>query len=108
MQAIFFIYIFGVIMTKLEFIKTLVEKSEKDKKTIDSVISAIDEIVKTQLALGQSVPFGTLGTFKVTNRQAREIKNPITGETIHVPEKTVVKFGVSKLLKEMIANSSAK
>lgn len=95
-------------MTKLEFMKSLAEKSKQDKKTIDSVIAAIDEIIKSELASGQNVPFGTLGTFKVAIRQAREAKNPMSGETIHVPEKTVVKFGVSKSLKEMIANTSAK
>lgn len=99
---------FGVFMTKSEFVKTLVEKSGQDKKTVESVLTSIDEIVKTQLASGQNVPFVSLGTFKVTHRQAREARNPMTGETIQVPEKTVVKFGVSKSLKEMISGSSSK
>lgn len=99
---------FGVIMTKSEFVKSLVESSGQDKKTIDSVLTAIDEIVRTQLSSGQNVPFATLGTFKVTHREARTARNPVTGETIQVPAKTVVKFGVSKSLKEMIAGNPAK
>lgn len=99
---------FGVVMTKTEFVKSLVEKSGQDKKTIESVLSAIDEIVKAQLSNGQKVPFLSLGTFKVTNRQAREAINPKTKETIHLPAKTVVKFGVSKSLKELIAESTSK
>lgn len=99
---------FGVIMTKSEFVKSLVETSGQDKKAIDSVLTAIDEIVRKQLSSGQNVPFATLGTFKVTHREARTARNPISGETIQVPAKTVVKFGVSKSLKEMIAGTSAK
>jgi len=99
---------FGVIMTKSEFVKSLAEASGQDKKTIDSVLTSIDEIVRLQLSSGQNVPFATLGTFKVSNRDARTARNPITGETIQVPAKTVVKFGVSKSLKEMIAGNSAK
>jgi DNA-binding protein HU-beta len=95
-------------MTKSEFVKSIVEKSGQDKKTVESMLSSIDEIVRTQLSSGENVPFATLGTFKVTNRQAREARNPVTGETIQVPAKTVVKFGVSKSLKELIASTSAK
>jgi DNA-binding protein HU-beta len=50
----------------------------------------------------------TLGTFKINTRKPREARNPVTGETIQVPEKTVVKFGVSKSLKELIADKFAK
>lgn len=99
---------FGVIMTKSEFVKSLVEKSGLDKKKLESVLTAIDDIVREQLSSGQNVPFATLGTFKVSHREARTARNPISGETIQVPEKTVVKFGVSKSLKEMIAGTSAK
>ena len=95
-------------MTKSEFVKSLVESSGQDKKTIDSVLTAIDEIVRTQLSSGRNVPVATLGTFKVTHREARTARNPVTGETIQVPAKTVVKFGVSKSLKEMIAGNPAK
>jgi DNA-binding protein HU-beta len=95
-------------MTKSEFVKSLVEKSGQNKKTIDSVLSSIDEIVREQLSSSQNVPFMTLGTFKINTRKPREARNPVTGETIQVPEKTVVKFGVSKSLKELIADKFAK
>jgi DNA-binding protein HU-beta len=34
-------------------------------------------------------------------------RNPATGETIHIPAKTVVKFAVAKAAKDFIASTPA-
>ena len=91
-------------MNKTDFIKSLVEKSGQDKKTVESVLSAIDEVVKAQASIGDSVPLAGLGTYKDSNREAREARNPMTGETVHVPAKKVAKFAISKSLKEIVAS----
>ena len=90
-------------MNKTEFVKSLVEKTGQDKKVIDIVLNAIDEIVKAQASAGDSVTLAGLGTFKVSNREAREARNPMTGETVQVPAKKVAKFSISKSLKEIVA-----
>lgn len=93
-------------MNKTELIKSIVEKSGSDKKTVDSVIGALDEIVKTSVANGESVPLATLGTFKVSDRAARTARNPMTGETVEVPAKRVAKFAISKSVKDIVAGKT--
>ncbi|MBT7553095.1 HU family DNA-binding protein, partial [bacterium] len=43
-----------------------------------------------------------LGKLVKVNRKAREGRNPATGESIHIPAKTVVKFRVAKAAKEAV------
>jgi len=90
-------------MNKTDFVKSLVEKTSQDKKSIEAVLLAIDEVVKAQASIGESVPLANLGTFKVSNRAARQARNPMTGETVQVPAKKVAKFVMSKSLKEIVA-----
>jgi nucleoid DNA-binding protein len=48
------------------------------------------------------VPLKGLGKFKVHHRKARMGRNPLTGEEIQIPAKTVVKFTIAKALKNLI------
>ena len=43
-----------------------------------------------------------LGKLVLVNRKARVGRNPLTGETIQIPAKRVVKFRVSKAAKDAI------
>jgi DNA-binding protein HU-beta len=93
-------------MNKTELVKALIEKSGSDKKTVDSIISALDEIVKSKVASGESVALAGLGIFKVVDRPAREARNPMTGEKVQVPAKRVTKFSLSKSLKDIASGNS--
>lgn len=45
-----------------------------------------------------------IGSFKVIERAARTCRNPRTGEEISVPARKVVKFSLSKKLKDRLAD----
>lgn len=45
-----------------------------------------------------------IGSFKVVERAARTCRNPRTGEEISVPARKVVKFTLSKKLKDRLAD----
>lgn len=49
-----------------------------------------------QMAITESVQLRGFGTFKTTIKAARVGRNPGTGESINIPEKTVMTFKVSK------------
>jgi DNA-binding protein HU-beta len=93
-------------MNKTELVKTLIEKSGQDKKTVDSILTALDEVVKSKISEGESVALVNLGTFKVSDRPARTARNPMTGETIQVPAKKVAKFSLSKSVKEIVSGKT--
>lgn len=58
------------------------------KKAIDATLEAISEALKA----GDKVAIPGFGTFSTVLKPARQGKNPRTGETVEIAEKTVVKF----------------
>ena len=50
------------------------------------------------------VPLPGLGKFKVSERKARMGRNPLTGEPVQIPAKTVAKFTIARSLKESVLN----
>ncbi|RJX34418.1 MAG: HU family DNA-binding protein [Desulfurivibrio sp.] len=82
----------------------LVEKVAKDcdlskaaaEKALDSVLAAITDAV----AAGDKVTLIGFGTFSVTERAAREGRNPQTGKKIKIAARKVVKFKAGSKLAD--------
>lgn len=82
----------------------LVEKVAKDcdvskaaaEKALDSVLAAISDAV----AAGDKVTLIGFGTFSVTERAAREGRNPQTGKKIKIAARKVVKFKAGSKLAD--------
>lgn len=74
----------------------LLEKVAKDcnvSKTIaDQVLTSIVAAITDTVSAGDKVTLLDLGTFSITERAARDGRNPKTGETIAIPAKKAVKF----------------
>lgn len=80
----------------------IVEKTDLTKKDVEAVLECfMDEITK-QLQQGNKVTLTGFGTFKVSNRAAREGINPQTKAKIQIPAMTVPKFTAGKALKEAV------
>ena len=58
------------------------------KKALEATLEAITEALKAD----DKVSLIGFGTFSTSVRPARQGKNPRTGETLTIPEKTIVKF----------------
>ena len=67
-------------------------------KSVDAVFSNITSALKG----GNEVRLVGFGTFLVANRAATTVRDPITGESIHIPAKKVPKFRAGKSLKETV------
>ncbi len=89
-------------MTKAELIEQIAQKTEITKtdasKALDATIDAIIATIKK----GQKVTLVGFGTFVVSERQARQGRNPRTGEEITIPSAKVPKFIPAKGFKEAI------
>ena len=59
-------------------------------------------VVENTIRSGGELPLRGLGKFKVQHRKARIGRNPLTGQPVDIPAKTVVKFTVAKSLKDLI------
>ncbi len=89
-------------VNKDTLIGSLVEKTELSKKDVESVLDAVIETVTEELKKGNKVTLTGFGTFKVSNRAAREGINPQTKAKIMIPAMTVPKFTAGKTLKEAV------
>ena len=69
-------------MNKTEFIAAVAEKAEISKKDSEKALKAFVDVVAEQLKAGDKVQLVGFGTFEVSERAAREGRNPQTGEKI--------------------------
>lgn len=72
------------------------------KKDVDVVISTFFDVIGSALSAGEDVVLGNLGRLKIVTRAERIAVTPQTKEKIIVPAHKVVKFHMSKMLKEAL------
>lgn len=89
-------------MTKKEFVKSLADKVGISQRDAQLVTEAFLETVEDALVNDGSVSFVGWGTWKVNKREAREGRNPQTGQPIKIAAKKVIKFKAGAPLEEKI------
>lgn len=89
-------------MNKTELIAAVAEKSGLTKKDADAAIKALTDVIAEALKSGDKVQMVGFGTFEVSERAAREGRNPRTGETMPIEASKAPKFKAGKALKDMI------
>ena len=76
-------------MTRTELIETLAAECQLDRQGAKRFLDGLTEVVERTLRNGGEVPLKGLGKFKVHHRKARVGRNPLTGEPVDIPAKTV-------------------
>ena len=89
-------------MNKSELVAKVSEKTKFSQKECEAIVKATIETITESLADGDSVAFVGFGTFSVSERAAREGKNPATGAKIKIPATKVPKFKAGKALKDAV------
>ena len=89
-------------MNKTEFIAAVAEKAKISKKDSEKALKAFVDVVAEQLKAGDKVQLVGFGTFEVSERAAREGRNPQTGETMTIAACKAPKFKAGKALKDAI------
>jgi DNA-binding protein HU-beta len=89
-------------MNKSELIDSVVEYTGMMKKDSEKAVNAVVESISEALAKGEKVQLIGFGTFDIRKRNAREGRNPSTGETIKIPAQNVPVFKPGKGLKDKV------
>ena len=89
-------------MTKADLINAIATKGEYSKKDAAKALDTVTSAISGALAEGEKVQLIGFGSFEVREREARDAKNPKTGEIIHVPAKKVPAFKAGKALKDIV------
>ena len=87
-------------MNKTEFISAIAEKAELSKKDAEKALKAFTDVVEEELKKGEKIQLVGFGTFEVSERAAREGRNPQTGETMKIEACKAPKFKAGKALKD--------
>lgn len=88
-------------MKKKELVEAIVNKTELAKKDVIAVLETMAEVVKGQVTK-EAVEIPGLVKLEKKHRAARAGRNPMTGESIQIPAKTVLKARVLKKLKDAV------
>ncbi len=86
-------------MTKAELVEIIAQETGVSKKDTGVIVNLIMENISTALVAGDKVEVRGFGSFKVKSRNARQARNPRTGQTVSVPAKRVPFFKASNELK---------
>lgn len=72
------------------------------KTQSEEVIKALFDGMAAEMAKGGTVDIAGFGKFEGVMRDARDARNPRTGETVRVAAKRVPKFKAGKALKDTV------
>ena len=89
-------------MNKTELVAAMVEQTNLSKKDAEAALKAFIDVVSEELKKGEKVQLVGFGTFEVSERAAREGRNPQTGETMEIKASKTPKFKAGKALKDMM------
>ena len=90
-------------MTKSGLIEAVAERTlHISKKDTEIVVNTIFDSMAKALRDGQRIEIRGFGSFQVKVREAREGRNPKTGEPVQISAKRTPFFKVGKELKEMV------
>ena len=89
-------------MNKTELIAAIANNAEISKKDAEKALKAVVDVITDELKKGEKVQLVGFGTFEVSERAAREGRNPRTNETMSIPACKAPKFKAGKALKDAV------
>ena len=89
-------------MNKTELVAAVAEQACLSKKDAEAAVKAFTDVVAEALKAGDKIQLVGFGTFEVSERAAREGRNPRTGETMTIEASKTPKFKAGKALKDLV------
>ena len=89
-------------MNKTELVAAVAEQAGLSKKDAEAAVKAFSDVVAGALKKGEKVQVVGFGTVEVSERAARECRNPRTGKSIKIKACKSPKFKAGKALKDLV------
>ena len=89
-------------MTKTELVAAVAEQAGLSRKDAEAAVKAFTDVVADALKNGDKIQLVGFGTFEVSERAAREGRNPKTGESMKIEACKTPKFKAGKALKDLV------
>lgn len=91
-------------MNKADLVDKVAAESGVEKRQAEAVLSAAFKAVVDCVKGGDKVAWPGFGTFSVSQRAARQGRNPQTGATISIPASRALKFSQASAVKETLSS----
>ena len=89
-------------MNKTELVTAIADQAELSKKDAEKALKAFTDVVAAELKKGEKIQLVGFGTFEVSERAAREGRNPQSGEVMKIAASKASKFKAGKALKDLV------
>lgn len=90
-------------MIRSELVQTIADENPHLlQKDVERVVNTVLEEIIATMERGDRVELRGFGAFSVKHREARQGRNPRTGETVQVEQKSVPFFKTGKLLRDRL------
>ena len=90
-------------MNKVELVAAVAEKAALSKKDAEKALNAVLDTVVAALADGDKVSLVGFGTNETRKREARQGRNPRTGENITIAASNQPAFKAGRAFKDAVA-----
>ena len=95
-------------MNKSELVAAIAVETGLSKKDAEAALKAFTDIVESELKKGEKVQLVGFGTFEVSERAARDGRNPLTGEAMKIKASKTPKFKAGKAFKDSLNTKGKK
>jgi DNA-binding protein HU-beta len=89
-------------MSQSEVINHFAEKFDLKRAQVKELFEELSNLASSEVKENGEFVLPGLGKMVLSERKAREGRNPQTGETIQIPAKTALKFRLSKGIKDSV------
>lgn len=89
-------------MNKVELVKRVSQKSTLTKSQVETVMSALFEVIGDSLKDGDKVLIKGFGTFEISERKSRETTLPNSDTVVSIPARKVPVFKASSTLRNKV------
>jgi DNA-binding protein HU-beta len=86
-------------MTQSEVVNHFAKKIGMKRGEVKEFFNELSSLATREVRTNGEFVLPGFGKLVKAQRKAREGRNPATGETIHIPARTALKFRISKTLK---------
>ena len=90
-------------MTQTEIISSLADSTGSKKSDVKGMFDSLAALATSEVKTNGEFTLPGFGKLVKATRKARDGRNPATGATIRIPQKTTVKFRLGKAMKDAVS-----
>lgn len=95
-------------MNHADLVSSVAEDAELSKAEASRLVTTVFDAIRDALVQGDEVRVAGFGAFKVSQRAARQGRNPQTGETVKIAASKAARFSAAKAVKDALNSSKKK